>query len=272
MDDHGPMRHGHDESRAEPGMDERNDRGRSGGVNDRPAAPAHMALPASVRVFLIDDDASVRAVIERRFAAESIAVDEFGDGEAALAAFAEAQPDLVVLDLMLPGMGGLAVLAELRRASRVPVILLTGLGEEADRVAGLELGADDYVVKPFSPRELLARVRSVLRRTTGGGPSAGDRLRFPGLEIDLLAREVRIDGDLVQLTRREFDLLAFLASSPRQTFTRAQLLEHVWGSRADWQDEATVTEHVHRLRQRTEGGASMRRIETVRGVGYRFQP
>jgi two-component system phosphate regulon response regulator PhoB len=230
-------------------------------------------MRAPLRLFLVDDDSAVRSVIERRFAAESIAVDEFADGESALAAFAIQPPDIVVLDLLLPGMGGLAVLAELRSSSNVPVILLSGLADEADRVSGLELGADDYVVKPFSPRELLARVRSVMRRFGPNPEPIATRVAYPGLEIDVLAREVLIDGESIELTRREFDLLAFFARSPRQTFSRAQLLEQVWGSSADWQDEATVTEHVHRLRQRIEKSPeAMRHIQTVRGVGYRFQP
>jgi DNA-binding response OmpR family regulator len=224
-------------------------------------------------MFLVEDDPDVRAVIQRRFALESIQVIEFVDGESALAAFPADRPDLVVLDLLLPGMSGLTVLRELHRTTDVPVILLSGLDDEADRVSGLELGADDYVVKPFSPRELLARVRSVMRRYQRRREPESSKLVFDRLEIDLLAREVLVDGETVELTRREFDLLAFLAASPRQTFTRVQLLEHVWSSRAEWQDEATVTEHVHRLRQRLERGpGSPERISTVRGVGYRFEP
>lgn len=224
-------------------------------------------------MFLVEDDPSVRAVIRRRFEAESMIVCEFADGEGALAAFDSKPADIIVLDLMLPGLGGLAVLERLRANSDVPVILLTGLAEEADRVSGLELGADDYMVKPFSPRELLARVRSVMRRAEGPRDRSATRISLPGLEIDLLAREVFVEGAPVELTRREFDLLAFFARSPRQTFSRAQLLEHVWGSRVEWQEEATVTEHVHRLRQRIERGAGAPpRIQTVRGVGYRFQP
>jgi DNA-binding response OmpR family regulator len=177
----------------------------------------------------------------------------------------------VVLDLMLPSMDGLTVLRRIRGMATTPVILLTALGDEADRVLGLELGADDYVVKPFSPRELTARVASVLRRA-GPATSAASR-QFDGLQIDEVAREVPRDGRLVELTRREFDLLACLTRSPRRVFTRGQLLEQVWDSSPEWQDPATVTVHVGHLRQKIEDDpARPRRIVTVRGVGYRFEP
>jgi DNA-binding response OmpR family regulator len=230
------------------------------------------AAASTLRVLLIEDDEAVRSVIQRRFTLETIVVSEVADGDEALDAFHRVRPDVVVLDLLLPGKGGLVVLRELRQASDVPVILLSGLGDEADRVAGLELGADDYVVKPFSPRELLARVRSVVRRYHAHPVGERQRLVHDGLVIDLGARDVFVDDEPVLLTRLEFDLLAYLAASPRQTFSRGQILEHVWGSRSEWQDEATVTEHVHRLRQRLGGAGRPDRIMTVRGVGYRFEP
>ncbi len=193
------------------------------------------------------------------------------DGAAGLALFERDRFDCVVLDLMLPSMDGLTVLRRIRDGSTTPVILLTARGEEADRVLGLELGADDYVVKPFSPRELTARVGSVLRRVAA--PDHPETRQFDGLHIDEASREVHRDGRLVQLTRREFDLLAFLARSPRQVFTRSQLLEHVWDSSPEWQDPTTVTVHVGHLRQKIEDDpAAPRRIVTVRGVGYRFEP
>jgi len=163
------------------------------------------------------------------------------------------------------------VLRRVRSHDAVPVIVLTGLGEETDRVVGLELGADDYMVKPFSTRELVARVRSVLRRTNQA--PATDRLEFDGLTVDLSSRDVLVRGVPVELRRLEFDLLAFLASSPRQVFAREQLLDYVWHSAPDWQGAATVSEHVHRLRAKIEDDPSRpRRIVTVRGVGYRFEP
>jgi len=189
----------------------------------------------------------------------------------ALTVFQRHPPDLVLLDVMLAGEDGLELLMELRRTHDVPVILLTGRGDEVDRVLGLRMGADDYVVKPFSTAELSARISSVLRRTA----TKSDRtLRsFGPLTIDSNAREVRVDGKLIDTTAKEFDLLAFLSSSPRQVFTREQILERVWDSSANWQDPATVTEHVRRLRLKVEADPEHpRNIKTVRGVGYRFEP
>lgn len=168
---------------------------------------------------------------------------------------------------MLPHIGGLDVLGELRRTSNVPVILLTANGEEPDRVRGFDLGADDYVVKPFSPRELAARVRSVLRRATPDDSSAP--IEVGDLTIDPITRTVALNGQAVELVRREFDLLAFLASHRGQVFSRTQLLDHVWGSSPEWQDPATVTVHVRRLRNKLSDVPD-RFVETVWGVGYRF--
>jgi len=176
-----------------------------------------------------------------------------------------------VLDLSLPRVDGLDVLTRLRRTSAIPVIVVTGRGEESDRIVGLDAGADDYLVKPFSPGELAARVRSVLRRSGPEVPS--DRLEFGPLHVDVTTREVRVSGAPVELTAKEFDLLVFLARSPRQVFSRAQLLKRVWGSATEWQDAATVTQHVHRLRHKLERDAAEPRwLRTVRGVGYRFEP
>jgi len=187
-----------------------------------------------------------------------------------------------VLDVNMPSIGGFDVLSQIRRTDTVPVIMVTGRAGETDRVLGLELGADDYVVKPFSPRELASRVRAVLRRSTIARRNAehgqalaenDDRLDFGHISIDLGAREVTILGSVVDLTTREFDLLAFLARSPRRVFSRQQLLERVWASAAGWQDAATVTEHVRRIRHKTEAaGAPEHWIRTVRGVGYAFEP
>jgi two-component system, OmpR family, phosphate regulon response regulator PhoB len=203
---------------------------------------------------------------------EGFSVGQVADGGGALSAIASAKPDLVLLDLMLPAQDGLDVLTQLRRVSDVPVILLTARGSEADRILGLKLGADDYVVKPFSPGELTARINSVLRRTRHGG-SAQSVLQFDGLSLDLGTREVTVGGLLVTTTAREFDLLAFLAASPRQVFSRQQLLANVWDSSEEWQDPDTVTEHIRRIRRRIEPDPDHPRwIKTVRGVGYRFDP
>jgi DNA-binding response OmpR family regulator len=166
---------------------------------------------------------------------------------------------------------GLTILRELRRAGSTPVIVLSARGEEEDRIRGLALGADDYVVKPFSPREVAVRVTSVLRRS--GPTEAAATFEVGAWSIDPTTREVRRDGQVVELTRRQFDLLLHLASHPRQVFTRAQLLEAVWDSSADWQDPATVTVHVGHLRHKLESEPTRpRHLVTVRGVGYRFDP
>jgi len=193
------------------------------------------------------------------------------DGSSALETIATLHPDMVLLDLTLPAQDGLDVLTRLRRDSDVPVILLTARGSEADRILGLKLGADDYVVKPFSPGELTARISSVLRRTRIAHPQSV--LQFDGLMLDLGTREVTAGDLVVATTAREFDLLAFLAASPRQVFSRQQLLANVWDSSEEWQDPDTVTEHIRRIRRRIEPDPDHPRwIKTVRGVGYRFDP
>lgn len=229
---------------------------------------------STARVLVVEDDAELRELVREMLTEHGYDVEECSDGGPALDLIAVRRPDLVVLDLGLSEMGGLDVLRKIRESSNLPVIVLTGRGAEADRIVGLELGADDYVVKPFSPRELAARVRSVLRRSNAG--STADRelvLTFNRLEIDVQCRDVRVDGAPVELTAREFDLLSFLASSPRQVFTREQLLQQVWSSDAEWQDPRTIAEHVHRLRRKIEPDPSTPRwIQTLRGAGYRFTP
>jgi DNA-binding response OmpR family regulator len=223
------------------------------------------------RVLVVDDEPMVCEVVASYLKRDGHAVEVAEDGRRALQVAAEQRFDLVVLDLMLPEVNGLEVLARLRELGNTPVIILSARGDEGDRVLGLELGADDYVVKPFSPRELSARVTSVLRRA--GADSAGPTLQFGDLTIDPVSRDVQVRGDPVQLTRREFDLLAFLAGSPRQVFTRTQLLAHVWNSMPEWQDAATVTVHMGHLREKIEADArNPRHLVTVRGVGYRFEP
>ncbi len=223
----------------------------------------------AARVLVVDDEPTVRDVVARYLERDGYTVREVCDGSEVAAAVEAFQPDLIVLDIMLPGRSGLDVLRDL--AHRVPVILLTARIDETDRVLGLELGADDYVVKPFSPRELVARVRSVLRRASApAGPAV---LHFDQLSIDITAREVSVGGTTVALTAKEFDLLTHLASHPRQVFSRAQLLAAVWDSSPDFQDPATVTVHVRRLRNKIERDPEQPRwISTVWGVGYRFEP
>lgn len=213
----------------------------------------------------------VREVVTAYLERDGFRVECASTGPEALAMLSSTPPDLVVLDVMLPGVDGLEILRRVRSSTDVPVILLTARTEETDRVIGLELGADDYVVKPFSPRELAARVRSVLRRAHRE-PSK-PRLEYDGIMIDAVTREVSVDGSAVELTPKEFDLLAFLAASPRQVFSRGQLLEQVWGSSMDYQDPSTITVHVRRLRQKLEDRPDEPRwLRTVWGVGYKFEP
>jgi DNA-binding response OmpR family regulator len=195
------------------------------------------------------------------------------DGRAALDSLAQSIPDLVVLDLMLPKVDGLAVTRWLRDRSDVPIIMLTARRDESDRIAGLEMGADDYVVKPFSPQELVSRVRAVLRRAHPSEELLGDQpVAFPGLRIDPQTRLVVARDQEISLTAKEFDMLYLLARHPRQVFSRDQLLERVWGL-SEYIDPSTVTVHVRRLREKIEADPSRpERILTVWGVGYKFEP
>lgn len=223
-------------------------------------------------VLIVDDEPMVREVVAAYLSRDGFDVTEVGDGGSAIEHLDREHIDLIVLDVMLPETDGFSVLSAVRDRADIPVILLTARGDEADRVLGLELGADDYVVKPFSPRELAARVRAVVKRSATT-PPVGSRLEFDRISIDPATREVRVAGRFVELTPKEFDLLVFLAASPRQVFSRSQILEHVWGSNSDWQDPSTVTVHIRRLRQKVEDSAqSPKRIVTVWGVGYRFEP
>src|SRR5262245_42227047 len=222
-------------------------------------------------ILVVDDEPTLREVVVRYLEREGYRALEAGDGDEAEALVASDPPSLVILDLMLPGTDGLEVCRRIRARSALPVIMLTARGEEADRIVGLELGADDYVTKPFSPRELVARVRTVLRRTSA--PSvARERIQHGNLVLDSETRDVRKAGELVTLTAREFDLLWFLASHPRRVFSREHLMNMVWGYRAAF-DTGTVTVHIRRLRAKIEDDpAHPRHIETVWGVGYRFSP
>jgi two-component system, OmpR family, phosphate regulon response regulator PhoB len=223
-------------------------------------------------VLVVDDDENTRVVVRWQLEAAGYAVCEASDGPTALEVVDTRAPDLMVLDLTLPGLGGLDVLRQLRSGDHAdrPVIVLSGRGGETDRIVGLDLGADDYLVKPFSPGELAARVRSVLRRTSP--PDRCVRLTVGALTADLGSRTVTVHDTDVALTAREYDLLLFLLQHPRQVFSREQLLDRVWNSRTEWQGDATVTEHVHRLRNKLGDGDDLPVIKTVRGVGYLLAP
>ncbi len=254
------------------------------------------APPMTARVLIIEDDPNVAEVVARYLQREGYRVQRESDGQAGLDAALADLPDLVVLDLMLPSLGGVEICRRLRAVAPVAVIMLTARGEEADRIAGLELGADDYIAKPFSPRELTARVKAVLRRATGplagerlpevlragglaegglagGGPAGGEleATAGPELEVNTVAHEARLNGQLVALTAKEFDLLVHLMRNPRRALRREQLLQDVWGF--SYGDTSTVTVHIRRLREKIEPDPSDPRfVCTVWGVGYRFEP
>ena len=224
-------------------------------------------------VLIVDDEPTIGEVVGRYLDRAGYDTRVALDGPSALRKVEERPPDLVVLDLMLPGIAGLEVMRRIRDrdGARTSIILLTAKGEETDRIVGLRLGADDYVVKPFSPAELVARVDAVLRRVDTA-PAHEEPLLFDGLEIDPSARRVTVDGGEKQLTQREFDLLLFFAQHPGQAFTRQQLMDQVW-QYSFYTDTSTVTVHIRRLRSKIEADpATPRFIETVWGVGYRFQP
>jgi DNA-binding response OmpR family regulator len=224
-------------------------------------------------ILVVEDEPSIAEVVSLYLKRAGFQVTVVRDGESALNTMARALPDLVVLDLMLPGVNGLEITRWLRARGDTPLIMLTARREEADRIAGLEMGADDYVVKPFSPQELVSRVRAVLRRTRGGAPGQGEAaLVYGELRIDPQARTVEVNGEERALTAKEFDLLWLLARHPRQVFSRDQLLDLVWGL-TEYIDPSTVTVHIRRLREKIEADSSdPRHILTVWGVGYRFEP
>ena len=222
-------------------------------------------------VLVVDDEPIVRNVVVRYLEREGYRTIEAGDGDTARAILERDPPGLVVLDLMLPGTDGLDLCRWIRSRSDLPVIMLTALGEETDKIVGLEVGADDYISKPFSPRELAARVRTVLRRTSPGSRTTGV-IDAGELALDAGAREARRGGKPLKLTTREFDLLWFFAANPRQVFSRGQLMSSVWGYTAAL-DTGTVTVHIRRLREKIEDDPSEpRHLETVWGTGYRFVP
>jgi DNA-binding response OmpR family regulator len=225
-------------------------------------------------VLVVEDESSIAEVVSLYLKRAGFGVQVVPDGKQAMSAFQRQQPDFVILDLMLPEVDGLALTRWLRDRSNVPIIMLTARRAEADRIAGLEMGADDYVVKPFSPQELVSRVRAVMRRLGREQADAESEraLSFDGLSIDPLSRSVKVGGSEIELTAKEFDMLHLLARHPRQVFTREQLLDRVWGG-AQYIDPGTVTVHVRRLREKLELDPSHpTRLLTVWGVGYKFEP
>lgn len=232
------------------------------------------------QVLVVDDDEGVRTAVTWALEADGFEVVAVDDGLTAMEVLESSPPSLVVLDLSLPGLGGLDILRRLRTREgsegryRLPIIVLSGRDSETDRIVGLDLGADDYLVKPFSPGELAARARSVLRRSSPLVPAGGQPFRPAGVgvEIDRESRNVWVDGSPVELAAKEFDLLAYFVDHPRRACTRSELLAAVWSSHSGWQTEATVTEHVYRLRHKIEQDPRRpRRLRTVRAVGYRWE-
>jgi two-component system, OmpR family, response regulator ResD len=228
-------------------------------------------MDARGSILVVDDEPTITDVVSRYLERAGYTTRIAGDGAHALRLAGESRPDLVVLDLMMPGMDGLEVMRRLREHERVSVILLTAKGEHSDRIIGLRLGADDYVVKPFSPAELVARVDAVLRRADNS-PALEEPIAFDDLELDPVARRVTVRGEEAQLTVREYDLLLHFVRHPGQVFSRDQLMDAVW-QYSFYTDTSTVTVHVRRLRAKIEKDPSSPRwLQTVWGVGYRFQP
>lgn len=231
-------------------------------------------------ILVVEDEPSIAEIVGLYLDRAGYEVEIASDGAAALEILERAKPELIVLDLMLPKVDGFEITRRVRQAGNIPIIMLTARGSEVDRIAGLEMGADDYVVKPFSPQELVSRVRAVLRRSRQEageakqdvGPGERERLIFGELEIDVQARTVRVGKSERTLTAKEFDLLLVLARHPRRVFTRDELLGLVWGF-TDYIDPSTVTVHIRRIREKIEDDASSPRYITTKwGVGYQFEP
>ena len=238
-------------------------------MRSKPDRPHNDAMST---VLVVDDEPIVRDVVVRYLRRDGFETLEAGTSEEAMTILERELPSLVVLDVMLPGADGLELCRRIRASSDLPIVLLTARGDEADRIVGLELGADDYVTKPFSPRELAVRVRNLLRRVAPTLARPSELIRFGSVEVDGAAREVRRDGEPLKLTLKEFDLLWFLISHPRHVFSRDQLMDRVWGYTSAL-DTGTITVHIRRLREKIEPEPSVpRHLETVWGVGYRFTP
>lgn len=225
------------------------------------------------RILIVDDETSIRNLVRSYLEADGFAVLEARDGEHAVRSVRDQRPDLVVLDVAMPNLDGIEALRQIRSFSDVYVVMLTARAEEVDKLIGLSVGADDYLTKPFSPRELVARIKAVLRRQRDSAkPDADSQMAFAGIVVDPARRQVKVDGENVELTTLEFDLLAALASQPGRVFSRRQLIEAIWG----WDyfgDERVVDVHVRKLRKALSDDASEpRMIGTVRGVGYKFIP
>jgi len=231
-------------------------------------------IMSELSILVVEDEPSIAEVVGLYLQRAGYQVQTASDGKIAMAILEEGIPDLVILDLMLPEIDGLSLTRWLRDRSDVPIIMLTARREEIDRIAGLEMGADDYVVKPFSPQELVSRVRAVMRRIKREqAPAESERpLTFGNLVINALSRTVSISGEDIPLTAKEFDMLYLLAQHPKQVYTREQLLDRIWGG-AEYIDPGTVTVHIRRVREKIESDPSNpTRLVTVWGVGYKFEP
>lgn len=222
------------------------------------------------RILVADDDENVREILRVYLTKEGCSVTEAVDGIDALRLFEQEKPDLMVLDIMMPGMDGLTVCRKIRETSKLPIILLTAKGEEIDKILGLELGADDYITKPFSPREVVARIKAVLRRVDDKGDDDDEALTFPGLYIDMTNYRVEVDGEFIKCTPREIEVLYYLAKKPGRVFSREELLKKVWGYEYIGESR-TVDTHIKRLRKKLNvGDDTICDIKTVWGVGYKF--
>jgi len=223
-------------------------------------------------ILVVDDEETIREVVRRYLERDGFNVQEAADGFEALDSVRTNPPDLIVLDLMLPGIDGLSLTQHIRLDRHIPIIMLTAKGEASDRIRGLDMGADDYMAKPFSPQEMVSRVRAVLRRSGGDAPrKSGNNLDYRGLHINPSSRAVSLKDKPITLTAKEFDLIYFFASNPDQVFSRAQLLDKVWGDEL-YTDPSTVTVHIRRLREKIEKDPSKPEfLKTVWGVGYKFE-
>lgn len=225
---------------------------------------------ANNKVLIADDDINISELIKVYFEKDGFSTVTARNGKEAVELFKSEAPSIVILDVMMPEMDGWQVCREIRRVSNIPIIMLTAKGETFDKVLGLELGADDYMVKPFDPKELIARVKAVLRRSDTKEVSAEKELVFPNLTINLTNYELKINGEITEVPPKELELLYFLASNPNRVFTREQLLEQVWGFDY-FGDSRTVDVHIKRLREKLEGAESNWQLKTVWGVGYKFE-
>ncbi|MFN8614338.1 MAG: response regulator [Vampirovibrionales bacterium] len=247
-------------------------------ANDTDLMPSKMSF-AGKKILIVDDEASIRRILETRFKMLGYDISTAGDGEEALQVFESVEPDLIILDIMMPKVDGYGVTKEIRSNHDTPIIILTALGDVAERITGLELGADDYVVKPFSPKELEARVKAILRRSTGGGlnnggtKDANNVIVIGPVKIDRAKRQVFRKNERIRLTGMEFSLLDLLMSNSGRPFTRAEILQHVWSYPADHRiDTRVVDVHVSRLRSKLENDiTNPEMILTARGIGYMFQ-